>query len=131
MFIYESSSGKLIDPDSLLLAYGYSGHAEGLNNPLFQDIIDVGPIPEGWYTIGRAQDSPKHGPKALPLVPDPENEMFGRMDFWMHGDEKLHPGQHLASLGCIIEAEWVRDQVDLSPDKRLQVVGTIPKVTVL
>jgi hypothetical protein len=128
---YEIPTGRLFDPSGLLLSTGYSGHGLGLNNIEMQDVEDVGPIPVGWYTRGEPINSPKHGPEAIPLIPDPDNVMFNRVDFFEHGDEIAHPGQHLASLGCIIMAEFSRHQQIASPDKRLQVVAAMTPTTVV
>lgn len=124
MWQFEQASGKLFYPSGLLLASGYSGHGIGVNNPLYETVPNVGPIPVGLYTIEAPIDSPEHGPYALPLTPFPANEMFGRSAFLMHGDEILHVGQHLASQGCIIMGPFTRKTVWQSTlDHTLQVVA--------
>jgi Protein of unknown function (DUF2778) len=121
---FEQSTGYLISPTGHRMEPpGYAGHAEGLNNPAMQNVVNVGPIPQGWYTVGEPRTSPNVGEYALPLVPDAENQMFGRSDFYCHGDEIAHPGQHLASDGCIIQALQNRKAVWNSLDHRLQVVA--------
>jgi hypothetical protein len=100
MWKYYQRTGFLFAPDGKCVAYGYSGHAEGKNNPSMQDVHNIGPIPRGFYEIGEPHDTDTHGPYVLRLTPFPENEMFGRAGFLIHGDSKANPGT--ASQGCII-----------------------------
>jgi type VI secretion system (T6SS) effector TldE1-like protein len=107
-------------------AAGYSGRSFYLNDPNSQNLPKEGPIPQGLYTIGQPRTDEIVGPFALPLTPDPSNEMFGRADFFIHGDEIAHPGQHLASDGCIILDRPTRQTIWGSGDTLLQVVsGTV------
>src|ERR1700685_4671777 len=122
MWTYEQQTGRMLDPDGTLVGVGYSGHVEGVNAPGFEMIADVGPIPAGLYTVEAPIDSETHGPFALPLNPDPANQMFGRDDFLIHGDRVDAPGLRQASLGCIIMARGVREDIWASPDHQLQVV---------
>ena len=102
-------------------AQGYSGKGEGKNNSAFQQIQNIGPIPQGKYSIGEPHDSPEHGPFAMRLTPDPANEMFGRSSFLMHGDSLRDPGE--ASEGCIIMSRETREHVWSSGDHELQVTA--------
>jgi hypothetical protein len=120
-WIYEQISGKLFSPDGELIGFGYSGSGEGKNNPALQAEIDVGPIPAGTYQMGYAYDDPEKGPLVIPLEPDPENEMYGRSGFLVHGDSSEHPGQ--ASEGCIIMARSIREELDASSDEVLEVMS--------
>lgn len=121
MWKYAQSTGTLASPGGVTYQ-GYSGAEPfGLNNPLWQNVPNVGPIPQGTYTIGAPEDTIAHGPFALPLIPFLSNVMFGRSDFLMHGDEVDHPGQHLASEGCVIMALAVRQAVWASGDRLLAV----------
>jgi len=120
MWIYEQSSGQMLRNGSLV-GTGYSGIDKGKNNPDMQDAHDVGPIPQGNYTMGAPINSPTHGPCAIPLTADPANQMFGRSEFLVHGDSTEHPGQ--ASHGCVIMPRSVRDQLVASGDKLLNVVA--------
>jgi hypothetical protein len=120
MWTYLQSSGDLWHGDPEPVCSGYSGHDAGKNNPDMQDVHDVGPIPQGKYTItGPPFDSPGHGPFVMRLVPDPQNEMFGRSGFLMHGDSIEHPGA--ASEGCIIMPRAIRERVWNSGDRDLKV----------
>jgi hypothetical protein len=117
VWLYEQSSGRL-SRGGVVFAVGYSGAGDGKNNPELQNVKDIGPIPQGLYTISEPQDSPT--PFALPLTPDPVNEMFGRDDFLMHGDSIENPGA--ASEGCIIMPRTARQTVWASNDRLLQVI---------
>lgn len=121
MWHYEQSTGHLYSDEEKLLAVGYSGHAEGVNDPALQDVHEVGPIPRGTYTIGAPEETPEHGPYVLRLTPDPENEMFGRAGFLIHGDSVVTPGT--ASQGCIIMPRFAREQVWNSGDHEIEVVA--------
>jgi hypothetical protein len=125
MWIFESSTGKLYDPLGNIAGNGYAGgdcglHPEGINNPNLQDQHNIGPTPEGLYTIGTPVEGTHLGPFAMPLTPDANNNMFGRSGFYMHGD--TNPSGH-ASDGCIIMPRTVRNAVWASSDHRLQVIA--------
>lgn len=118
MWVYNQANGNL-SHDGALIGTGYSGAPSGKNNPAMQNVACIGPIPQGNYAIGEPFDSPAHGPFAMPLEPDPSNEMFGRSGFLMHGDSIEHPG--CASEGCIIMQRAVREAVWNSGDRELEV----------
>lgn len=98
---------------------GYSGRDDGRNNPDMQDVHNIGPIPQGSYTIGPAYEDPEKGPIVMHLTPSPDNEMFGRSGFLMHGNNP----ENDASEGCIIMSPNVRKIVNASEDKMLQVIA--------
>jgi len=115
---YKQSTGELLH-NNIHVANGYSGHSAGLNNPLMQDVPDVGPIPRGTYTIGTFFTHPTKGPLAAHLTPLPGTQEYGRSEFLMHGDNaKMN---HTASEGCIIMAHDVRQKVMESKDTQLVV----------
>lgn len=120
MWTYEQSTGRL-SHDGTIVGTGYSGAGDGKNNPSMQNVVGVGPIPCGLYVIGEPFNSTDHGPFAMHLYPDAENEMFGREGFLMHGDSIQHPGN--ASEGCIIMPREVRTQVWDSGDRALTVIS--------
>jgi hypothetical protein len=98
-WLYKQTSGEL-DHSGTVVGTGYSGHGPGLNNPAMQQAHDVGPIPQGGYTIGPPRTPIDHlGPLALPLTHVSGN-VFGRSEFFIHGDNTAH--DHSASDGCII-----------------------------
>lgn len=116
---YAQASGWL-SHDGVNVAEGYSGAGDGKNNPAMQDVHNVGPIPQGKYTIGEPSDTKTHGPYVMHLTPDASNDMFGRAGFLIHGDSVVNPGT--ASEGCIIMPRKVREEVWASGDRDLEVV---------
>lgn len=128
MFLYAVKTGQLKNPAGRVIGSGYSGHGEGINNPAMESIHDVGPIPRGDYTFELIAD--EHGDpidwngKKAPvfrIVPKAGTNVFGRTDFEMHGDDVKHPGERVASLGCMIQGHDTRVQVMISTDKDLRV----------
>jgi len=117
---YAQKTGEL-QQDGKHVVNGYSGFAEGKNNPAMQGVSNVGPIPQGEWTIaGPPANTPDHGPYVLRLEPSAETNAFGRSGFLMHGDSKEHPG--CASHGCIIVPRDVRERVWTSGDRELEVI---------
>ena len=119
-WIYEQRTGRLLNPNGEVVGVGYSGTGPGKNNPEMQEVPNVGPIPCGSYGIGHSFDSPTHGPFCLSLMPSSNNQMFGRSEFLMHGDSIRLPGT--ASQGCIVQSRDVREMVNSSLDRQLEVV---------
>ena len=119
MWTYSQSSGEIIADGGEVIGTGYSGANQGKNNPLMQAVHNVGPCPQGTYNILEPRDTESHGPYAMPLAPDPGNQMFGRSGFLIHGDSVHAPGT--ASEGCIILARSVREQIWNSGDHQLTV----------
>jgi hypothetical protein len=118
---YSQSTGKLT-LDEALFTIGYAGHGAGLNNPAMQDQVMIGPLPQGFYSIGEAYDNPHTGPHTMNLTPDPANHMFGRSLFRIHGDNGAM--NHTASDGCIIVQLPARMKiVGMEPKPRLQVIA--------
>jgi len=122
---FENSTGRLLDPDGNFVEKGYAGgdkgqHPEGVNNPAYQYTKDIGPLPVGIYTIGEPVEHSQLGILAIPLEPDPSNDMHGRGDFYCHGDKIGAPG--CASDGCIIMSHSTRVMLSESSDRRIQVV---------
>lgn len=108
MLIYSQSSGEMRTAAGLLLGTGYAGHGPGVNNPVMQSVHDVGPLPQGIYTINPPVNTTTHGPYVMWLTPNPANHMFGRSGFGIHADELANPGKHLASTGCIVMSNAAR-----------------------
>lgn len=119
-WLYEQSTGALSRDDDPV-ATGYAGKGEGKNNPEMQDVQKVGPLPRGVYSIGEPHDTEAHGPYVLRLTPDPNNQMFDRAGFLIHGDSASHPGD--ASEGCMIFPLNIRKKVWTSGDHDLEVVA--------
>jgi hypothetical protein len=120
--IYRQSTGQLFAGDLTAepLGVGYSGSPAGKNDPALQNVENVGPIPQGDYTIEPAYDDPESGPITMRLSPAGHNLMFDRDDFKIHGDT-TPPG--FASTGCIVLPREVRELIAASPDKNLQVIA--------
>jgi hypothetical protein len=120
MWTYAQETGALLH-DGQLVTTGYSGFDNGKNNPAMQAVHDVGPIPQGDWTIGGPPiNTAEHGPYVLTLTPAPSTNTFGRSGFLMHGDSVNAPGT--ASKGCIIMPRTAREQVWNSCDTDLEVV---------
>lgn len=120
MWQYIQVSGEL-KQDGEHAAWAYSGHGIGKNNPASQSVHNVGPIPCGLYEIGEPINTSAHGPYCLPLTPRPDNMMWGRAGFLIHGDSIQEPGT--ASEGCIIASKLTRIRIWESGDRLLQVVS--------
>lgn len=123
-WIYKQATGELFDPSGMIIATGYAGgncgaNPEGRNNPDMQDVKCIGPLPEGTYVFGQPVMQSHLGPFAIPLIPDPSNTMYGRGDFYMHGDTQIAGN---ASEGCIIQARSVREACWASDDHVITVV---------
>jgi hypothetical protein len=117
MWKYHQRSGQL-HRDGKYIATGYAGGGPGKNIPEAQANHSVGPLPRGRYTIGAPEEG--HGGYTLRLHPHPENQMFGRSGFLIHGDKISTPGT--ASQGCIILPRAIRMMIWESGDLELEVV---------
>ncbi len=107
---------------------GYSGRADGLNNPVWQlqsaseprnPQNPAGPLTEGEYRIGSMRDSPNTGKNIMDLTPLPDTNTFGRSSFQIHGDNSCKC--ETASTGCIVLPLNVRKRINRSSDKILKV----------
>ena len=116
-WVYSQSTGELRHGGNLI-GIGYAGRGIGRNEPDNQHLPATGPIPRGFYTIGKAYKHAKLGPVCMNLEPDKENKMFGRSLFRIHGNNLKND----ASLGCIIMGPAIRRLVAFSNDRRLEVV---------
>ncbi len=119
MWTYSQSLGAIAH-NGQHMGYGYSGFGEGKNNPAFEKVPNVGPIPKGMWIIGKAQDDPHLGALAMPLRPSDRTLTFGRSGFWIHGDGRTHPG--FASHGCIVLPYSLREEIATLADVELEVV---------
>jgi len=126
---FEIVTGKMFNPAGTFVSAGYSGgnkgrNPEGVDNPADEGIPNVGPLPEGLYTFGTPVDHSQLGPFAIPLIPDPANDMRGRGNFFCHGDSTSL--DHSASEGCIIQPRPTREAMWNSDDRSIQVVANLP-----
>lgn len=118
MWTYRQTTGAL-SHNGVEVSVGYSGAGLGKNSPTFQNVHNVGPIPQGRYAIGEPYNTSTHGPYVLRLTPDAANEMFGRSGFLIHGESLKAAGS--ASLGCIILPRLIRERIWTSLDHLLEV----------
>jgi hypothetical protein len=117
MLAYCVTSGALTR-DGDLIATGYSGHGEGLNNPALEADPGVGPIPAGTWRIGPPEPHPNLGPLAMPLTPL-GHDAHGRSAFFIHGDNA--EVDHSASHGCIILSRLTRMSISVGCPQEIEV----------
>jgi hypothetical protein len=117
---YNQKTGILTTDNLTIIGRGYSGKGIGKNNPEMESVKNVGPIPKGIYRIGKPFDDSHMGHFVLPLIPDPNNTMYGRSQFYCHGDNINDPGN--GSEGCPIMPRKTREYINNSNDKTLYVV---------
>lgn len=125
---YHIRTGQLWDipphrGDPELVGEGYSGKGDGLNNPLYQLEENVGPIPEGEWSIGPPQWGHRKGDPAFYLTPKRGTEMPGRNPyppFMIHADNSCKCFS--ASEGCIVLPPETRRKIAASGDRDLRVV---------
>jgi len=119
VWFYRQRTGELFHGIEHI-ATGYSGSAQGKNNPDMEAVHNIGPIPRGYWTIGKVLDGQATSPHSIPLYPFPTTNTFGRQLFFMHGDQLQHPGE--ASHGCLVLDAFTRGRLAESSDKVLQVI---------
>lgn len=117
MWTYRQTDGELLR-DGAFEGTGYSGTGDGRNNPDAQTTPDVGPIPQGEYSIGAAYDHPQLGPCVMNLDPKLGTDTFGRSLFRIHGDNARHDASH----GCVILGPAIRHLIRDSGDSDLTVI---------
>ena len=118
MWVYEQDTGWLCYAGARI-AKGYAGAPAFINAYAAQEMHNLGPLPRGNYLMEAAIKHPHLGPDAIPLTPHPENRMFGRSDFFIHGDNHAAPGN--GSTGCICMPWATRQLLMTSTDKALSV----------
>lgn len=118
---YSQSTGCLYLADHegnrALVARGYAGKDDGVNNPDAEDRLAVGPLPRGVWRIGDPHRHPRLGPVSLPLTR--EKIPYGRSGFFIHGDNGR--SDQSASRGCIILPRPVREWIARSGVRTLVV----------
>lgn len=134
-WIYSQSTGNMYhQPDNglrVLVGRGYAGHGTGLNNSASQYVpggtrnSNAGPIPQGRYTIGELGNNVTRGrrrrilPDSMRLYPNPNNNMFDRSGFLIHGGNMRIRN---SSQGCIVLPQDIRNIIGNSNDETLVVV---------
>ena len=86
-------------------------------------VPNLGPIPRGFYRVGRPFSHPTCGPYVLPLTPEEGTNMHGRNGFLIHGASKNPFKYKQESQGCIIASRAVRERIVLVGAMRLEVVA--------
>jgi hypothetical protein len=120
MWTYCSVNGNL-SQNNRFVGKGYSGLGEGLNNPEWECVEGVGPLPRGHYTIEPFFNDPGgKGAIVAHLRPMQDTITFGRAGFMIHGDNAAM--NHTASHGCIILARENRREMASAADDSLEVV---------
>lgn len=102
--IYKVAEGRFYDHAGRMLYKCYSGKPDYRNNPTFERLPNLGPIPRGRWLLGKPYNSAKVGPIAIPLSATADTETFGRSAFLIHGDN----AENDASEGCIIAPRPLR-----------------------
>jgi hypothetical protein len=126
---YSQTSGKLTHVDDATgartpVGRGYSGVGAGLNNPSKVDVRDVGPIPQGWWTIGPPFAGAQGNPE-FHLIPDSDRVIPPSRDptsSYIHADNAVQ--NFTASKGCAVLGRTpdIRMRIKRSHDRRLEVV---------
>jgi hypothetical protein len=116
---WSQSAGRMTRGETQMS--GYSGGGAGKNNPLMQDVSNVGPIPQGAWTMTGVEQTGGPSPFTIVLVPEAGTQTFGRSGFRIHGDSINAPGA--ASHGCIILGRPDREAIWASGDHDLSVVA--------
>jgi hypothetical protein len=127
VWTYEQKSGNLIEPNGNVIKGGYSGFGKYRNKPEYEHLKGLGCLPKGLYIFGWAFNDEKLGPVCIPLIPCPKNIMYGRSGFFSHGVEADNPNTEEneslnSSHGCLCEPRLVREKINESFDRILQVI---------
>lgn len=122
-WVYSQSSGILTDNAGITghTFQCYAGFGAGKNNPAMQNIPNIGPLPCGIYDQVELLLESDHGPYAIRLAPRPENVMFSRAGFMLHGDSIERPG--CASHGCICRSPKPDRQIVWESQQPIQVIA--------
>jgi RHS repeat-associated protein len=125
-WIYQQSTGRIYhQPDTggppAPLGTGYSGGGTGLNNPAMQNTRNVGPIPQGNWTIGPQQTNVTNIGRRLPgsMRVTPAPGTTNRTGFLIHGGDLRRRN---SSTGCIVLPPRTRNRIGTSGDRNLTVV---------
>jgi len=125
MWTYKSKTGEFLYSSGASLGFGFAGQALGLNDPLYQHRKNTGPPPAGKYKLTKwIEKHPTLGRCVIVMEPFPDNEMYGRAEFRIHGATSLlayglHRYLH-SSEGCICIGDCVtRKLIWASPDHEL------------
>lgn len=138
---FDGSKLRLLRGSKELKNWNSVSGQNGYQSPIYQDIKNVGPIPEGYYDVPQSAYTEMNaleallgefgrgrfpgglgswGSKRISLTPSSGNEMYGRSGFTIHGGSKA------GSRGCIDltdqNEDFMRTFRGLGRDLRLRVV---------
>ena len=119
--IYSQSSGTLFCWNDQVGVYldeeAYSGAGVGKNNPEWDDVPNIGPIPKGTYTVGPSVTVPGKTIPGKQLIPDAITkatfpEFREDWTFYIHGGYPRNSKKYgTASEGCIILNKTPRGKI--------------------
>ena len=118
---YNNSTGRLVCTNesgrTVVDETGYAGTGAGRNNPAMENVQNVGPIPQGNYSVGTGHAGGHTGPQTLNVDPVAGTNTHGRTAFRIHGNNRRND----ASQGCIIMSRGTRDTISNAGGARLRV----------
>jgi len=118
---YHQSTGEL-ERNGKKVGNGYSGKKPWRNVPQAQSRSNDGPLPQGKYLIANYfVGDAAMGKHSLPLMPDPQNNMFGRTRFLIHARSLAHVES--SSDGSIVTRLDICMRILHSGDRTLMVVA--------
>jgi hypothetical protein len=125
---YNQATGHITDESGDLLAVGWAGNGDGKNNPGFQEVPCVGPLPQGLYEVAEWEHEHNglgHDVVALHQI---EGETYGRSGFFIHGPSVNpdHYGQE--SRGCIVVPREGRLKLEDLKPVYVRVTGPVAEV---
>ena len=110
VWLYQIADGRFCNAVSPWHGHaGYSGRGVYRDDPGATKEVANGPIPVGSYMCSKPVPHPRLGPQAVYLTPRYGTPMFGRTEFFVHGDNSK--GDYSASNGCIILPRSARDLI--------------------
>lgn len=123
MFVFDVRKGLLTENNNPLVDGDkvYSGFGSFHNRPECEMLQARGPLPRGKYRIGKAYQHDHLGPMVMNLEPLPGTQMFGRSAMRIHGDNRT-PDPWDGSHGCVIASRALREHIDKSQDRILEVI---------
>ena len=126
ILIYSQKGGTLRafanGQDFLFAEDLYAGRLDAKNKPDQDHRKNRGPLPRGFYRIGRPFNHATCGRYVLRLTPEPGNQMHGRDGFLIHGASRNPARTGQESEGCIIAPLEVRQAIVKAGFIRLEVV---------